>query len=392
MEGKEFKDALEALKSDLEGKSKQEVKDAFEAFETKYNEVLKLEQKDLLTKSEFEAAQNDIKDGLAAVQDHLDKLDVKLNKAKPTEVKTPVDAIKEGIKENFESIKKVKKGNSFNMDIKAVGDMTLGASLTGDQYRSYSTVVAANPSHKVNFSDLIGSIPIGTGTYTFPREGTVEGSIATQTEGSNKSQIDTALTHVDVSTDFLAGYARYSKKMANNVSYLEGFLPQMLRREYLKSESSAFYTTLAAAATVSAQRIASNNKVEMLLKDAGVLAAADFEATAIVVPAADYFDILITEKSTGAGYGLPGVVAIDNGRMTINGIPVVIANWLPATKYLVCDWSTISKVVTEGLSVQFSTEDGDNFKSNMITARVEAQVGLAIHRPDACILGDFDVV
>ena len=392
MESKEFKDALEALKSDLEGKSKQEVKDAFEAFETKYNEVLKLEQKDLLTKSEFEAAQNDIKDGLAAVQDHLDKLDVKLNKAKPTEVKTPVDAIKEGIKENFESIKNVKKGNSFNMDIKAVGDMTLGASLTGDQYRSYSNVVAANPSHKVNFSDLIGTIPIGTGTYTFPREGTVEGSIATQTEGSNKSQIDTALTHVDVSTDFLAGYARYSKKMANNVSYLEGFLPQMLRREYLKSESSAFYTTLAAAATVSAQRIASNNKVEMLLKDAGVLAAADFEATAIVVPAADYFDILITEKSTGAGYGLPGVVAVDNGRMTINGIPVVIANWLPATKYLVCDWSTISKVVTEGLSVQFSTEDGDNFKSNMITARVEAQVGLAIHRPDACILGDFDVV
>lgn len=396
MESKEFKDALDALKLDLEGKSKAEVKEAIEAFETKMNDTLEEKYKDVVKTEKLEAdlkaAKEEREEAIKAVQDHLDKLDVKVNKAKNDTNKTAVDFIKEGIKENFDKIKNVKVGQGFNMAIKAVGDMTLGASLTGDQYRSYSTTVAANTSHKVNFSDLVGSIPIGTGTYTFPREGTVEGSISTQTEGSNKSQIDTALTHVDVATDFLAGYARYSKKMANNVSYLEGFLPTMLRREYLKAESAQFYSVLAAAATVSTQRIASNNKVEMLLLDVGELMALDFDATAIVLSPADYIDILITEKSTGAGYGLPGVVGTANGQLTINGIPVVVANWLAATKYLVCDWSTVSKVVTEGLSVQFSTEDGDNFKSNMISARVEAQVGLAIHRPDACIIGDFDVV
>lgn len=390
MEAKDFTVALDGLKTELEGKSQKEVKDAIEAFETKNKEAIDLQVKEV--KDGFQVVIDELKQDAEKRQEHLDKLDVKMQSKKTGTVKTAVDEIKSAITENFDSISKVKAGQGFNMEIKAVGDMTLGASLTGDQYRSYSTVVAANPSHKVNFSDLIGSIPIGTGTYTFPREGTVEGSIATQTEGANKSQIDTALSHIDVATDFLAGYARYSKKMANNVSYLEVFLPTMLRREYLKAESAQFYGVLAAAATVSTQRIAANNKVEMLLKDAGVLMGLDFDATAIVLSPSDYTDILITEKSTGAGYGLPGVVGTNNGQLTINGIPVVVANWLAATKYLVCDWSTVSKVVTEGLSVQFSTEDGDNFKSNMITSRVEAQVGLAIHRPDACIIGDFDVV
>ena len=37
----------------------------------------------------------------------------------------------------------------------------------------------------------------------------------------------------------------------------------------------------------------------------------------------------------------------------------------------------------------FSDSDEDNFRKNNITARVEAQVGLAIERTDALRLGDF---
>ena len=46
-------------------------------------------------------------------------------------------------------------------------------------------------------------------------------------------------------------------------------------------------------------------------------------------------------------------------------------------------------LLTEGLSVDFSDSDEDNFRKNNITARVEAQVGLAIERTDALRLGDF---
>ena len=76
---------------------------------------------------------------------------------------------------------------------------------------------------------------------------------------------------------------------------------------------------------------------------------------------ADYWDILITEKSTGAGYGLPGVVTFDGGVLRINGIPLYKATWLTANKYFVGDWSRVNKITTEGLSLDFSEEEGTNF-------------------------------
>jgi hypothetical protein len=388
---KELKDALAEMQTGLEGKSKEQIAEAIKAFETEFDTIVSEKVKGLVgdeVKAVREEMESERKEAIDAMQKHLDAMDIKLQ-AKKKKGETVMDAIKEGIKTNFKDISQVKRGRGAEFDIKAVGNMTLSASLTGDQYRDYSTVVAANTSHKVNFADLIGVIPISEGIYTFPREGTVEGSIATQTEGSDKSQIDTALSHIDVATDFLAGYAVYSKKMSNNVSYLESFLPQMLRREYLKAESASFYATAIAAATASTQTITGQNKIEMLMNEFATLEALDFDVNAVAMTPADYWDILQIEKSTGAGYGLPGIVTLDGGVLRVNGIAIVRANWVAANKYVVGDWSTMSKVVTEGLSVQFSNEDEDNFRKNNITARIEAQIALAIHRPDALIYGDF---
>jgi len=109
----------------------------------------------------------------------------------------------------------------------------------------------------------------------------------------------------------------------------------------------------------------------------------------IVVRPSDYWDILITEKSTGAGYGLPGVVTFEGGQLRINGIPIYQATWVTANKYFVGDWTRVNKIVTEGLSLEFSEQEGTNFVKNNITARIEAQVALAVEQPLALVYGDF---
>lgn len=371
--------------------NKDDIKQAIDGFEAKYKEVLEAKN---ITETELKAAKDDLESKLKLVQDHADKLDVKLQegtKAQTKENETFESGIKSILKDNFDSIKGVRKGNSAKIEVKTVGNMLLTTHLTGDQPRDYSTTVAAVPAQLVNFTDLIGApIMIEGGTYTFPREtGAGEGSISTQTEGNAKSQRDYDLEMVDVNTDFLAGYTRYSKKMANNLAFLQSFIPTALRRDYMKAENSSFNTTLAAAATASTQVITGGNKVEMLIDEVAVLEGLDFAANAIVLRPADWYDIAKTEKSTGAGYGLPGIVAYSNGVLTINGIPVYKANWIAANKYYVGDFTRIKKVVTEGLSLEFSTEDSDNFTKNLITARIEAQIGLAIERTDSVIYGDF---
>lgn len=378
---------LANIKSGLETKTSQEVKAQIDAFEAKLPTAIK-STFDVEIKSVTDALEAKFAADLKVVQDHADKLDLKLQ-AKTPSVENE-DTLVKAITDNFDGIKDVRKGNA--VQVKAVGNMTLSANLTGDAPRSYNLNTVMVPGQLVNVSDLVGSVTIDGGTYTYPRETGGEGSISAQTEGSSKSQKDYDITMVDLATNFIAGFTRYSKKMANNLPFLTSFIPNALRRDYAIAENTAFNTVLAAAATASAQIITGKNKIEMLINEIATLEGTNYSVNAIVVRPADYWDILKTEKSTGAGYGLPGIVTLENGQLRINGIPLIRANWLAANKYYVGDWSRINKIVTQGLSLDFSETEGTNFVTNNITARIEAQVGLAVEQPDAIVYGDFTAV
>lgn len=375
---------LAQIKSGLETKTSAEVKSAIEAFETKLTaEIVSTFDAELQSvKNQLEAK---FASDLKAVQDHADKLDVKLQEKAATTANE--DNLVKSIKENFDNISNVRKGNA--VQVKAVGNMTLPVNLTGDAPRDYNLNVVMTPGQLLNVSDLVGSVNIAGGTYTYPRETGGEGSISAQTEGSSKSQKDYDITMVDLATNFIAGFTRYSKKMANNLPFLTSFIPDALRRDYAIAENSIFNAVLAAAATASTQIITGKNKIEMLLNEIATQEGLNYQVNGIVVRPADYWDILKTEKSTGAGYGLPGIVTLENGQLRINGIAIYRANWLAANKYYVGDWTRVNKIVTEGLSLEFSETEGTNFVNNNITARIEAQVGLAVEQPAAIILGDF---
>lgn len=377
MEALEIKAALEGIKAQVETKTAEqsvEVKSLIEALEAKM-------------KSENNETIEALKADLKAIQSHADLLDVKLQE-KTTETKSEgyFDVMEKALNENFNEIKEVRSGKS--VQVKAVGDMTL-ANLTGAQPKDYNFNTVLIPGQLVNVSDLVGSVNISGGTYTFPREGAGEGSIATQTEGSSKAQRDYDFTMVDVNTDFIAGFTRYSKKMANNLPFLTSFIPNALRRDYFIAENSAFNTVLAGAATASTQVITDKNKIEMLINEIATLENSNFAANGIVVRPSDFYDIMKTQKSTGSGYGLPGIVVYEGGVLRINGIPVYKATWVASNKYYVGDWSRVNKVVTQGLSLEFSEQEGTNFVKNNITARIESQTALAVEQPAAIIYGDF---
>ena len=380
----ELKAELAAIKTGLESKTATEVKSAIDALEVKMTEANKTQFATEL-KAATEAMEAKFAADLKAVQDHADKLDVKLQEKSATTANE--DTLVKSIKENFEGISNVRKGNA--VQVKAVGNMTLPVNLTGDAPRDYNLNVVMTPGQLLNVSDLVGSVNIAGGTYTYPRETGGEGSISAQTEGSAKSQKDYDITMVDLATNFIAGFTRYSKKMANNLPFLTSFIPDALRRDYAIAENSIFNAVLAAAATASTQIITGKNKIEMLLNEIATQEGLNYQVNGIVVRPADYWDILKTEKSTGAGYGLPGIVTLENGQLRINGIPLYRANWLAANKYYVGDWTRVNKIVTEGLSLEFSETEGTNFVNNNITARIEAQVGLAVEQPAAIIYGDF---
>lgn len=375
MEINEIKDALEGIKAQTETKStevKNELKGLIDALESK-----------MVGQEAIDTLKADLK----AIQEHADALDVKLQGQKNVELKSYNDVIANEIKTNYEVIKNVRKGAGAKLEVKAVGDMTIATNLTGGAVKTYQAGVVMNPGQKINFSDLVPTISSATGIYIVYKEnGAGEGSISTQTEGGNKSQRDYDFTEVTYNASYLSGYTRFSKQMAQDLPFLQSFLPDALRRDYLKAENAQFFTALTAAATASTTT--KTIDVEQLVDDLGALEAADYEANGIVLNPKDWYTIALTKP---ADYSLPGVVMFQNGVLTINGVPVYKATWCTVNKYIIGDWNNAKKVAVDGLAVEFFEQDGNNVTQNKITARIEQRVVLAIDDAKAFIYGDFGV-
>ena len=385
----ELKEQLQALEANIKADNKEMIEKSLEALSV--DKKLQDSQEEI--KSFVEGL---IKEGDEKLTSKFNEFSAKLNEKKAEGKKTGddyIDNMKSFIADNFESIKGVTKGRSANFgtqEMKAVANMlTSGDHVTGDYIRDYNRTPIVLPGHDLNVADLVPSIQIDGGTYTYIRETVGEGAVAAQTEGSNKALVDFNFSHIDVTTDFIAGRTIYSKKMRNNLQYLQSFLPEALRKKYFIAENTAFNTTLASAATVSTNFIASvDNISELVIEDIKDLDVARYAPNGVVMNKADWYSMLFTEKSTGAGYGLPMGFTYEGGVFRVLGIPVLKADWVAATKYYVGDWSMIEKVVTEGLSLEFS--DQERFSLNEIVARIEAQVALAVKQPAALIIGDTD--
>ena len=197
----EIKDVVDAVASQIEEKSK--------AFDSQVNAV----KADVETKLNEKSVEiENLKGQITVISNRANELDEMLaKKAKQENDKAPKtlgEALAQSIKEigggDYEkgtnevlSALKHKAGSfSLPLNIKAVGDMTTSASLTGDPVRTYNTRQGLVPFQKVNMRDLVPTIVSPTGTFVTYRETGSEGSISTQTEGSSKSQIDYDLTEV----------------------------------------------------------------------------------------------------------------------------------------------------------------------------------------------------
>jgi len=302
------------------------------------------------------------------------------------------EAYNESIAEAFESKRaeinefQRNKNAKLTIDLKSVGTMTLGNNLTGDGQATYNQRQGLVPAQKVNFRDLIPTAVSPTGLYVTYRETGTEGSIGIQTEGNAKSQIDYDLTEVKVVSDYIAGFARFSKQMMFQLPFLQNTLQRMLLRDFYKKENATFFNVASLAATGSTTTSATVDAEQLVDWIANQLDA-NFDASFALVSYAQWADLLKTKPTD---YSVPGGFAIDaNGNIRIAGVPVIGASWVTNDKALIIDANYIERVETEGLRVEFSYEDSDNFQRNLVTARVECFEDINIMRTDAMIYGSF---
>jgi hypothetical protein len=316
------------------------------------------------TKSEIRVVRDE-------AQKQFDAQAAATKKAAKREVKHLDEVIIEKLDGKLDDMEKQMKSNGkFRIDLSDVKAMTLSASLTGDAQASYALNASILPSQAINFRDLVPTVRSESGLYVFYKETATTNNIAAQTEGSNKGENTYALSEVKVVNDYIAGFSTFSKQMARSLPFLSTTLPRMLTRDFYKAENAAFFATVSAAATGSTTTAETNDLLQLVDYIAN-------QKTANFVPSYALVSQLqmsrLLKATIAAGYyaGAGSVIVNPNGGITIWGVPVVSASWVTDDKVLIFDSSYLERVEVEGLAIEFSYENGENFQKNLVTARIE---------------------
>lgn len=304
--------------------------------------------------------------------------------------KKAAEVISDTLEEHFKEIQQVKKGKdiSIQMEHKAITNMTAANNLTGNALATYDLTPAVRGRRKVNIRDLVPVINSATGIWKFYRQPTPvgDGSLAVQsTHGATKNQLDYNLAEQTVTVDYIAGFVRFAKQMAQDLPFLQNFIANELLEDYKRTESGIFLPILTSGATGDSTAAATGVYAENIIDWIANLLANDYDPNAIITTARVWSEILRTKPQN---YSIPGSVAIDeNGNVRFQGIPLTVQNNIATGRVLIGDFSKAAIIQTEGMSINFYEQDSDNVQKNLITSRVECRAALAILRPDAFIYG-----
>lgn len=396
MDKKELMQELENLKSDLQTAATAEAKSQIEAkmaeLKSKLDEIETLKAQIVVLKDAADKNQEAL-DGLIAAKNA---------KSATTEVKTFNSMLMDGIKENEDKIRTLKKGQSVSFEMKAVADMTFANNFsTADN--SVTTVrpgIIELPKRKLHIRQLLQGGTMGGSNFAYVKEVAGEEAPETVAEGAAKNQFDLDFQEAEVKAEYIAGYIRMSKKMLDDVTGMTTFLQSRLMEKLLRVEDDQILNGDGTSPNLSGITDSGNFTaasggtidVEQLVYAISQLENLDREANGILLNPSDYWRIALTKGATSGDYSLPsGIVTVgEGGILRIGGVPVYRSTAVTVDKFIVGDWVMGANLLTrEAPRVEFFYEDGNNVTKNQVTVRVEERVAMPIYGNDYFIYGDF---
>ena len=394
-------DLKKGLETALDTKNKEQISIEIKAFEATAKGLFADEIKAMKDTLEL-----DFKAQIKVVQDHADKLDVKLqaNKIVTVGTKSFGQELKDAMESQFDEIEKFQRRESKSViiELKAVGDFSTGNVTGGSRYGQISeSGIIENPNRKVHIMDLMPGGNIGPGnTYTFMREnGVGEGAIAPTAEGATKSQFDFDLIEATVAVETIAGWMRVTRKAMQNIpgfiAFLQSRIPERFKKVldsqvlYGNGTTPNFKGILTAGNFIASTAPLNTFLAEKITTDIAVLEDTyDRTATAVLLRPID-IATFYNNKAAGSGeYDMPSNVQFVGSQLFISGVPVFASTAPNAGDYVVGDFQMGAQLLTQnGMRIEFFEQDGTNVRENKVTVRVEGDYALPVYGPDFFIKG-----
>jgi HK97 family phage major capsid protein len=288
--------------------------------------------------------------------------------------------------ENKESLTKWQnKQSPFNFELKDAVTM-LNSTVTGFSYVGSTqtdfpfTRPALPRSLMLSYAKVR---PTDSALISYADWGTIVASLSAITEGNQKTKISALLTAQQSNYHELGDFIKISERMLNDIPYMSGEITTLLTDCLEKAVDDALLLTTNWGLIAASGGIApgyTSTSMDDSVSHAGELDAilacfvqiyeANFVPTLIAINPATWGKLMTAKASTfeyTAG-DLSMVVNITPNGMTINGVPVVMSNKIPAGKVLVGDFSKANVWIYGGVNVEMGW-DGEDFTYNLRTIK-----------------------
>jgi len=255
----------------------------------------------------------------------------------------------------------------------------------------------------LTMESLLPSVTTTSNAIEFTKENVFTNSAAEAAEGAAKAESALTWTLVNMPVSTVAHWIKISRQLASDNTALAAYVNARMVYGVNRKVETQLVSGNGTAPNISGVLDAGNftahgyadadlgatlKKLVLIRKIMADSWNAGYPADAILLNPADWATIeidLLTSTSNAVRVGVDAM-----GRQTLWGVPVMQSVGMTADNVAVGAFSQAYMVHNrEGVVVEMSDSDSDNFTKNLVTIRAERRLALATERPAAVRAGDL---
>ncbi|MBV2138567.1 MAG: phage major capsid protein [Candidatus Thiodiazotropha sp. (ex Ctena orbiculata)] len=266
--------------------------------------------------------------------------------------------------------------------------------------------VVAGAFQPLTLEGFLPSIPTTSNAIEFTREQAFVNNAAEVAEGGAKPESDITFELVPMPVSTVAHWVRISRQLASDNAALAAYIDLRIRYGVNRRVEGQLVAGDGAAPNLSGILNAGNYTahgktdaelgatLKLLVLIRKIIAdcwVAGYAADAIILNPVDWAQIEIDLFTTAAGQTLFSIDA--NGTPRLFGLPVIQSIGMTSGQVAVGSFAQACMIHNrEGVVVEMSESDADNFTNNLITLRAERRLALATEVPAAIRAGTLTPV
>jgi len=276
----------------------------------------------------------------------------------------------------------------------------------GNTYSERRPGIVEGAFRVFTIEDLLTSIPISSNSVDWVRENVFTNAAAETAEGAQKPQSSITFTTGTMPVQNVAHFIKITRQLSMDNAALAAYINRRMvygvnvrvENQLVAgngtspnlsglTQSGNFTAHGYSAAALTALGLSPTNRFDLIGKMIGDSALADYPADAVVLNTADWWTMRLAKDSQGRYLlGDPGSVVAPS----LFGRPVVASNAMTADTVWV---GSLSQAATlhnrEGVMVDLSDSDENNFQLGLVTIRAMRRLALTVEKPAAARFGDL---